>query len=187
MSELIELEIKFRAENVKLSDFINLMTTIGYVKKLEISSWDTYYVHSENKDEFIRFRNSDTPELTLKRKTNKNNNFKRLEIDLPLDPNRVNQEVVDAWANTEGYTSKTRIFKTCLIYWTNTVNFVYYIVYNENLTEIGRFIEIESNKNNGLDENQSVEEIKKYEQELSKLGISPQNRLKKSLFEMYVK
>jgi len=187
MSQLIELELKFRAENVKLTDFVNLVTSIGYVKKLEISSWDTYYVHSENKDEFIRFRNSNTPELTLKRKTDQKNNFKRLEIDLPLDAQRINQELVDAWADVEGYKSKTRIFKTCLIYWTNTVNFVYYIVYNENMTEIGRFIEIESNKNNSLDENQNVEEIKKYEQELSKLGISPQNRLRRSLFELYVK
>lgn len=187
MNQLLELEFKFRADDIKLNDFNDLVESIGYVKKLEISSWDTYYVRSDNKDEFIRFRNSTTPELTLKRKTSQENNWKRLEIDLPLDPKRINEETVDAWAKIEGYEKKKSIFKTCFIYWTDTVNFVYYIVFDENMAEIGRFIEVESNKNNSLNELDSFEDLKKYEQELSKLGIVPQNRLKRSLFELYVR
>jgi adenylate cyclase class IV len=187
MSEFYEMEFKYCADNVKLTAFIKLMEELKYTKKLEISSWDTYFVHSENKDEFVRFRNSDTPELTLKRKTKQENNWKRIEIDLPLDPTRVEEATVTAWAEMEGYAKKTRLFKTCFIYWFKNVNMVYYIVYNENLTELGRYLEIEGEKNSGLSEEDTFEEIKKYEQMFGKFGVSPQNRLKKSLFELYVK
>ena len=182
-----ELEFKYSSDNVKLRDFMKLMEELKYEESLEISSWDTYYVHSENQEEFIRFRNSSTPELTLKRKVNQGNNWKRIEIDLPLDPERIDEETVNAWAELEGYTKKKRLYKTCFIYWTKMVNLVYYVVYDENMTEKGRYLEIESNKENGLTEEQSFQEIKKYEQELGKLGITPQNRLKRSLFELYVK
>jgi len=182
-----ELEFKYHGDDIKLPDFVSLMESLDYIKKLEISSWDHYYVNTENEDEFVRFRNSDTPELTIKRKTTQGNNWKRIEIDLPLDPKRLDVSTVDAWAELEGYKRKVKIFKSCLIYWTPTVNMVYYIVFDENLKEMGRYVEIESNKDNGLSEEESFKEIKKYEQELAKLGIVPQNRLKRSLFELYVK
>ena len=101
-----ELEFKYSSDNVKLRDFMKLMEELKYEESLEISSWDTYYVHSENQEEFIRFRNSSTPELTLKRKVNQGNNWKRIEINLPLDPERIDEETVNAWAELEGYISK---------------------------------------------------------------------------------
>jgi adenylate cyclase class IV len=185
--EFFEIEFKYFADNVKLTAFTKLMENLKYADKLEISSWDTYFVHTENKEEFVRFRNSSTPELTIKRKTKQENNWKRIEIDLPLDPDRISEDTVRAWTELEGYVRKTSLFKTCFIYWFDNVNMVYYIVYDENLTELGRYVEIEGEKNNGLSEDQTFQEIKKYEQELNKLGISPQNRLKRSLFELYVK
>lgn len=183
----LEIELKFNANDIKLQDFLKLMESVKYSEKLEISSWDSYYIDSKNENEFIRFRNSTTPELTLKRRTNNINNWKRVEVDLPLNPKKINEEIVDAWAELEGYTKAKKLFKACFIFWTDKVNLVYYIVYDENLTEKGRFIEIEANKNNGLTEEESFNEVKKYEQELGKLGITPQHRLKRSLFELYVK
>jgi adenylate cyclase class IV len=187
MSEFLELEFKYFGDDIKLRDFTKLMEELNYIEKLEISSWDTYFTSPDNSDEFIRFRNSDTPELTIKRKTKQENNWKRIEIDLPLDPKRITVEAVSAWCEEEGYTNKTSLFKTCFIYWFSAVNLVYYIVFDDNMTEKGRYLEIEANKDNGLSEEESFEIVKKYEQELGKLGIAPQNRLKRSLFELYVK
>lgn len=182
-----EIELKFSANNIKLSAFKSLMEELTYIKKLEISSWDLYYTHPDKPNEFIRFRDSNTPELTKKTKLSNNNNWKRIEVDLPLDPEKINEKIVDAWVKLEDFSFKKRLFKSCSIFWNDSVNFVYYIVFDENMKELGKFIEIECNKNSGLNEEEAFKEIKKFEQELVKLGITPQNRLKRSLFEMFVK
>jgi adenylate cyclase class IV len=65
---------------------------------------------------------------------------------------------------------------------------VWYAVYDENMKEKGRFIEIEINKDKVSElGDRSIEVLKEFEDRLGKLGITHKNRLKKSLFEMYVK
>jgi hypothetical protein len=72
---------------------------------------------------------------------------------------------------------------------------VYYITYDENLKELDRFIEVEINKDK-VEELDSASVIpytnaaaylSEAEKYLVTVGISPQNRMKKSLFELYVK
>ncbi len=57
------------------------------------------------------------------------------------------------------------------------------------MKEVGRFIEVEVNKEQvpilGVDK--AVEELKAASQKLEEFGISAQNRLKLSLFEMFRK
>jgi len=189
MEEFTELEFKYRADQVKLSDFVALMETLGYKSRKDVSSWDYYYTHAEDKEEFLRFRDSDNPELTIKRKVKAANNWERVEVDLPIDPNRAKKMLVDKWVGLEGYNHNFTIYKSCFIFWQDVVNMVYYIVYDENMVEKGRFIEIEANKDKlsgvGLDFARS--RLRELEQQFQKLGIAPQNRLKKSLFEMFVK
>ena len=183
----IELEYKYRADNVGLAEFRALMCSLDTKKSIDISSWDIYYIKAGESDKFQRFRNGSTPELTKKRKTNNNNNWERVEVDLPLDESRVSEEIVSKYVSIDGYYENFRIYKTCFIYWLDNINFVYYIVYDKNLREQGRFIEVEVNKEmvSGLDDASVT--LNQAEIALGKLGISHKNRLKKSLFEMFVK
>lgn len=187
-NEYKELEFKYNANNVRLTDFINLAENLAPVKRLDTSSWDYYYT-ATNADEFMRFRESDDPELTIKRKVKTTNNWERVEVDLPLDPKRLSKGVVDSWVSLEGYKENFKIYKSCFIFWYENFNLVYYIVYDENMKERDRFIEVEINKKEvpvlGLDK--AVALLKDAEQALTALAISPQNRLKKSLFEMFRK
>ena len=87
MNEFTELEYKYKADDIDLKDFRQLMSTLSTIKQKDVSSWDHYFTNAFNPDEFIRFRVSDNPELTIKRKTNQNNNWNRVEVDLPLRDN----------------------------------------------------------------------------------------------------
>jgi len=189
MEDFKELEYKYRADGVKLQDFVSLMNNLSPENRKDVSSWDHYYTSLTNAEEFIRFRESDNPEMTKKRKTKTGNNWERMEVDLPLDPKRISKKIVDKWTNVEGYKENFTIYKSCFIFWYDIVNTVYYVVYDENMKETGRFIEIEVNKNKvtelGIDA--CFERLKDFEKTLAALGISSQNRLKKSLFEMFVK
>jgi adenylate cyclase class IV len=184
-----ELEYKYNADGVNLVDFQVLVDDIKPECKIDVSSWDIYYTHNTLADHFIRFRMSpQTPEMTKKRKTKEANNWDRIEIDLPLDPNRVNEKTVTAFVGLDGYKENFRIYKSCFISWFEYVNMVWYAVYDENMKEKGRFIEIEINKDKVSElGDRSIEVLKEFEDRLGKLGITHKNRLKKSLFEMYVK
>lgn len=185
MSEFIELEYKYKADNVKLTDFQRILDKYQTTKKLDISSWDTYYTKSA--DEFVRFRDSTTPELTIKRKIKSENNWQRIEVDLPLDLKSCTPEKVDNFLELLDYKRNFKIYKSCFVYWLDEVNFVYYIVYDENLKELGRFIEVEVNKSKVTDVLAAVTSLNFYEKALEPIGISYQNRMKKSLFELFVK
>ncbi len=186
MNEFLELEYKYKADDIKLQDFLNLMKTLPIVKQKEVSGWDTYYVNDSLKDEFIRYRASETSELTIKRKTNQNNNWQRLEVDLPL--REVNKTVVSKFAELLGYKENTSIFKNCFIFWLDYINFVFYIIYDINMEEKGRFIEVEINKERLGKEVVLVEDnLRRGQEILAKLGLNSQNRLKKSLYEIFVK
>lgn len=189
MEEFKELEFKYKADQVKLTDFVNLMVEVGFKIRKDVSSWDHYYTHLDAKEEFIRFRNSDNPELTIKRKVKTTNNWERVEVDLPLDKSKVKKSIIDKWVGLEGYQNNFTIYKSCFIFWQDLINMVYYVVYDENMTEKGRFIEIEVNKEKVSDIGigPAFDQLKEMEKKLTTLGINPQNRLKKSLFEMFVK
>lgn len=183
----VELEYKYKADEVGLNQFLKVMDTLQVKKRLDVSSWDCYYTKEGEPDKFQRYRQGAEPELTKKRKTVDANNWNRVEIDLPLDPKRIDKKTVDKYVALDGYEENFKIYKTCFIFWLEDINFVYYIVYDENLREKGRFIEVEVNK----DKVECVEEanttLKEAEQILSQLNITHKNRLKKSLFEMFVK
>lgn len=189
MNDFKELEFKYKADDVKLQDFIFAIENLTPDKRKDVSSWDYYYTKPLNKEEFIRYRESDHPELTKKRKTKEANNWEREEYDLPLDPKRIQRKIIEAWIKTDNYSENFRIYKSCFIFWVGEVNYVYYTVYDENMKERGRFIEVEVNKEAvprlGLE--QAMKILKDSETYLAALGITSQNRMKKSLAELYLK
>jgi adenylate cyclase class IV len=185
-----ELEYKYRADTVKLSAFRQLMGTLPTVSHLVAASWDVYYAQQGNEDSFQRFRMDLTkPELTKKVKTKDGNNWVRVESDLPLDPVRVTEERVAFHVGLDGYKENFRIFKYCDIFFLEDLNYVFYIVYDRDMKEVGHFIEVEVNKHRvaALESQKpgaSMEALRAGEQVLAALGITAQNRLKKSLFEL---
>lgn len=186
-----ELEYKYNADNVKLEDFNNFIGSISppWRTHKDVSSWDIYYLHENIKDYFIRYRKSgDTPELTKKRKTKDSNNWDRVEVDLPIDANRIDDATVEKFVQLDGYKENFRIYKSCFIFWFDNINVVWYVVYDENMKEKGRFIEIEINKDKVTElGDKAADVLKDFETKLGTLGITHKHRLKKSLFEMYIK
>ena len=189
MENYKELEYKYNAENIKLKDFQKLMEDLNIVNYVDASSWDIYYTIPGKKDEFQRYRKSpNIPELTRKRKVKDSNNWERIEVDIPLDPKRIKEDIITAWAALDGMQENFRIYKSCFIYFLDNINYVYYTVYDENMHEKGRFMEVEINKDK-LEElgDRAMEVLKEGESKLAPLGVTAQNRKRLSLFEMFVK
>jgi adenylate cyclase class IV len=125
-------------------------------------------------------------ELTIKRKTQDANNNNRVEVNLPTQGKST--KAVAAFVDLLGYKPNFSIFKTCKIAFLEKVVLVYYVVYDENLNEKQRFIEVEANeKYNWNSEQEAWDEVLKYEKMLEPLGITPKHRLRKSLFELFKK
>lgn len=186
MSALIhkELEFKYYADSIDMLDFMKLIGKLN-PEWLIVSSYDDYFVNKKN--EFIRYRyHDDVGELTIKRKTLKTNNNNRIEINIPTAGK--SNSSIEPFINLLGFNKNFSIFKTCNIATFEKVIVVYYIVYDENMDEKHRFIEIEAKESyNWLSEQDAWSEIVKYEKLLKPLGLSSKNRLKKSLFEMFKK
>lgn len=191
-----EIEFKYDADKagVKLSQFDKFAQAMNPESRVEVGSWDIYY--SPTKDmglpfEFMRLRLGTRPQLTIKIKTNVNNNNDRIEVDLPIDPTTPQDEIVEIgneFCAQFGFKENFRIMKYCSIYYFEKTDMVYYIVYNEEMKEMGRFIEVEARKDVKFEnQDQAVEVVKALESTLSVFGITPQNRNKLSQWERWRK
>jgi len=180
-----ELEFKYAADDISMQDFIALVEKMKIDKRLMVSSYDDYFTDKTNN--FIRYRyNGNAGELTIKRKTTEANNNNRIEVNLPTTGD--NFPTVEAFVGLLGYEYNFSIYKTCKIYWSDNVVLVYYIVYDKEMNESRRFIEIEADEDhNWASEEEAHNKIVQYEKMLEPLGITPRNRMKKSLFELFLK
>lgn len=180
-----EIEFKYDAENISFGDFSDLVENLKPSNNTIVSSYDDFFVNENN--EFIRYRhNNNNQELTIKRKTSNYNNVERIEVNMSILPQDFS--TINAFVELLGYTHNFRIYKTAKIYWIHNVVICYYIVYDENMYELNRFIEIEANENMEFNnENEAWNTIKYYEEKLKSIGINSKKRLRKSLFEMYKK
>lgn len=180
-----EIEYKYDGNAMAMEKFVELMETFTVKKKMMVSSYDDYF--TDTNGNFIRYRYTDgRGELTIKRKLSDKNNNERIEVNVPTAGD--NLKTVTAFVDLLGYKHNFGIYKTCKIYWIDKVVLVYYVVYDKELKELRRFVEIEADEDLHWDtEEQAWEEIAKYEKLLEPLGITPKNRLKKSLFEIFRK
>lgn len=181
-----EIETKYRAQDIKLREFRKLAETLKPKKFKLAESYDHYFVRSEA--DFIRFRAGTSPELTMKQKLNDKNNFIRTEVNLRIEDQ--DEATVQKFCSLLGYQPNFSIFKACWIYWYESFNIVYYIIYEDDrrLKELDRFIEIEmSESKEWKDEGEAWDELVKIEKAMGQLGLSAQARIKKSLFEMFRK
>lgn len=180
-----EVETKYRVKNLKLTDFVELATSWKPTRYVETAGYDYYFVN-EDLSAFCRFRAGDRFELTTKKKTVNANNFIREEYNL-LIAHGEPLEKVAGFCKSIGYPDLNfKIYKSCFIYFYETFDLVYYIVFDENMKETDRFVEIEMLEDYPWDNSeQAWNELVKIEAKLETVGISKKNRLNKSLFEMY--
>lgn len=192
-----ELEFKYDGSETSLTDFNKFAESMKPTDYIEVCSWDIYYappVGSEKTTlpfEFMRLRMGIKPELTIKKKTEDKNNNSRIEIDVPLDPKASQkdiEEVVRVFCKQFGFVENFRVFKYCSIYFYEKFDIVYYIAYNQNLQEQARFIEIEAMKSYPFaSPEEALDCIKDIEQKMSVVGLSPQKRMRRSMWERFKK
>jgi adenylate cyclase class IV len=183
----MEIETKYRADTISLSSFLKFCESRSPLRVVNAAGYDHFYESLKVPGSFCRHRiGLDTNQLTFKRKTSDSNNFIRTEHNLDLSG--AVREQVAALCKEFGYEHNFSLYKNCFVYGYENYTLVYYIVYDEDLHELGRFVEIEMKEDYPWEsEQQAWDQLLVFEKLCKPLGISPQSRVKRSLFELYRK
>ena len=187
--EFVEFEVKFRVDGGLVYDWKRLVAALSDRKEfLYLESDDIYYVKEED---FLRHRFDSKDlnkrqELTYKKKMKTGNNIYRKENNVRCDGNSI--EGIADFCDNLGFKRNFKISKFVHIYKFEDATLPFYTVIDED-GKMAHFMEIEvdEEKLKTMTEDQAWEVIQKYEKILAPLGITPQKRLRKSLFEMYRK
>jgi adenylate cyclase class IV len=185
----LEIETKYRAESVPLKDFQAFCEARNPTRHVIASGYDHFYSNVADPNSFGRHRRGpDKNELTFKRKTTDANNYVRTEYNIQMGADSSVEKVAGFFAEM-GYQYNTSIFKNCFVYQYGHYTLVYYVVYDTQLQEKGRFIEIELDEDEHWEsEREAMEELRRLEHGLNgALGshIHPTRRVKDSLYEMF--
>lgn len=181
-----EVEFKYKAEDISLSAFKEFCLARSPLKAVEASGFDHFYASNAGDSSFCRHRvGADTNQLTFKRKTVETNCFIRTEHNIDLAP-PVSLPQVAALCEEFGYSYNTSIFKNCFVYKYDWHMIAYYICYDVDMRELGRFVEIEmSEEYDWKNEKEAYSQLIILEKTCKSLGLGPQSRVKQSLFDMY--
>lgn len=184
-----EIETKYKADDIKLSDFRAHVLAMNPVSVLEAGSYDQYFEKSENL--FIRYREGNRPELTMKEKSKDTNNWVRTELNLPLSTTTDSLRlggIVAKFCDMLGFKHNFTIWKNYFVFFWGDYDIVYYIVYDDEMKEKGRFIEIEMDEHRSwASEEEAWKALGEVEKALGPLGITPANRTRRSLYERFRK
>jgi adenylate cyclase class IV len=178
-----EIELKFKA-TVSLSKFKEFCQKRNPRNYVEVAGWDYFYSNPQEPESFFRHRvNPKESQVTFKRKTHKDNNYIREEKNFDTQFSR--EQVADLCA-ISGYTYNSTIFKNCFIYNYEDHTLVFYICYDVEMKELGRFIEIEMKEDYPwANEDEAFSKLTILEKLCKPLELSPAARVSQSLFEMY--
>lgn len=181
-----EIEFKYRVDNLSLSSFTDFCQGRNPKKFVEASGFDHFYAKSKEPDAFCRHRiGPDFNQLTFKRKTENKNNYIRVEHNINLERS-VERKQINALLEEFGYTYNTSVFKTCFVYFFDWYVLSYYVCYDKEMKEIGRFMEIEADENHAWGTQQDAwNAVQAMEKICKPLGLTSQMRIKRSLFELY--
>ena len=187
MINFCEVEFKYRAEGITLSKFTEFCESLNPKKIIVAAGYDYFYQKKGDDSSFCRHRlGPDSNQLTFKRKTTDSNNFIRTEHNLDL--RGVSKEQIRAFLADMSYDYNLSLYKNCFVYRYDWYTFVYYICYDLEMKEVGRFVEIEmSEEHDWADEADAWNELIVLEKIGKVIGLSPQARVKRSLFELYKK
>lgn len=179
-----ELEYKYKADHITPGQFVDFVSNnFDIIDILTARGHDKFFSNG-NPNMFMRYRNgsglNDNCELTIKKKITEKNSWNRVEVDVPLNKNKIDAELVEVFANILDFKYDFTILKLNYVIRTPGITFAYYIVNNKD-----SYLEIEANKGSFTNEDEAFEILHKAEKKLSELGITYNNRTKKSLYEMY--
>lgn len=181
-----EFETKYNATLDQLYAFKRTVEGQKPIEFLYVQGFDHFFIKEGSP--FLRLRISDFKQpsgqpyiqLTSKEKPDgAKSNILRKEINLQLDINNT----VDIFGMIDmiGYKFSFAIWKACHIYILEDATLVYYTVLGDN-KPMTSFIEIELREDIRWTKEQGMATIAKYEQ---LLGLKAQQRVRRSLFEMY--
>lgn len=197
IAKLTEFETKYRVEPHLLTEFKAIVGPIAESqsgKFIYVEGPDYYFTNGKG-DSFIRYRrpshglDNGRSEMTVKIKPDgAKSNIKRQEVNLRVDVTP--EDAVREFISIMGYKPNFSIWKGCHIYNLEDATLVFYSVFDTTdgkPSKTDSFVEIEIDEHlvSSLTEEQAMALIVKYEKLLEPLGLSPQRRLRKSLFEMY--
>lgn len=207
--EYIEFETKYRIDDSFLIQFKQIVDLYKEDKKfVYVEGPDLYFTYPDwwfkNNPQwdpsgtFVRYRrpsyglDDGKRQVTWKYKQkDAKNNIKRKELNFDLMEKTSDNTVVEQ-LDSSGVKFNFSIVKNCHIYNFEDATIVFYTVYD---TTYGKpkktdsFVEIEVSEEKvaHMTEEEAWNIISKYEKMLEPIGINPQKRLRKSLFEMYKK
>lgn len=204
--EFIEFETKYRVEAEILVTFKQILDGLPQAKTfIYVEGPDQYFSYPdwwlENNKQydpngtFIRYRkpsyglDRDRKQVTWKYKcVGSTNNIQREELN--WDATNIPEETVLRQLVLGGAKFNFSIIKNCHIYKLEDATLVFYTVYDTTdgkPSKTDNFLEIEVDEDSmkDLTEAQAWHIIEKYEKILQPLGVTPQKRLRKSLYEMY--
>ncbi len=193
---LTEFETKYRVEPHLLTEFKRIMATIPNLHKfLYVEGPDEYWVRGDG--DFARYRRPEhgldngRAELTMKKKREgAKNNIIRREWNWRVDGTPV--ETIREGLKDLGFTFNFSVWKSCHIYNFEDATLVFYTVYdttNGKASKTDSFVEIEVSEEHvsQMTEAQAWAVIEKYEKILEPIELTPRNRMRRSLFEIYVR
>lgn len=182
----LEVEFKYSAELVSLIEFHEFCKSRTPKNSLTVSGNDYFYDNKHSPDSFYRYRSGDDGiQLTFKKKTAKDNSFVRIEHNIDLGW-KADKEGVEAYITDLGYTYAGSLFKTAFIYNYEDYNLVYYVCFNQDLREIGRYVEIEMNESYPwINQTQAWDALLALEKLCSKIGANSNKRVNLSLYELF--
>ncbi len=179
-----EIEQKYNASNISPEHFKEFCLSKKPIRMIDIAGYDTFFSHPTDPNSFFRYRETDMEaELTFKRKT-QDNNVIRTEYNLPLAYSLADKGA--AFCKDMGYEFNTTIFKFAFVFEYEMHILCYYTVYDLDLVELGRFIEIELKEHiNWESDANALNALDSLEKGCQSLGLTPLNRVSPSLFEMF--
>lgn len=180
--EFTEVEYKYQPKNLKRHVFLARCRALSPRQRLVVSGPDTYY--GSRSGHILRWRHSaDKDELTTKYRTDPRNSLVRRETDIDVSGNSV--KTIIRHIQSIGFKKLFRIYKDCHIFWyrdrRGAVSVVYYTVRSKNQPD-SDFVEIEVEKNQYMSIDDAKDLVVQWEKAL---GLSPQHRINKTLYEIY--
>lgn len=182
-----EIEFKYKAI-ISLPEFKKFCANKSPERFVFAAGDDHFFSKVAESGSFCRHRyGPDMNQLTFKRKTTDTDNYVRTEHNVDLSAS-MSENAVSAFLKEFGYTYARTLFKNCWVYNYKWYTLVYYIVYDDNKDELGRFIEIEMKEDADWNDQQHAWNELLVLEKLFKntLGTSSDKRISESLYEMFV-
>jgi len=176
----LEIEFKYRA-TLSCSEITQIVknhvsTMVSQPDFYHVVSCDSYYEQEGvySSAPYIRYRRGGSlTELTIKEKTNTDNNIVRKEINIDVRRNS-NIEIVD-FLQSIGFKKSFDIYKEAYI-----ISSYKWEICHYTLQDDVQFIEIEAKNSASTDD--AINTLEKWE---SRLGYTENDRITESLYELY--